>query len=397
MSRMSGALRLMVATLALSAVACTTTAPPLKPSVPANTPSTARFELVPWADVEGWRDDQLHEAWSALLAGCNAPRPRAEFNEFCIAARGVQDSGDETLRQLVEQQLQPWRVVEVKAQGEPREAMTGMITGYYEPVLNGSRERSGLFQTPLYGVPPDLLTIELGELYPALKGERVRGRLRGRTVVPYPPRSKVGQDPALKGSELAWVDSGIDAFFLQVQGSGRVQLPDGSVVRLAYADVNGQPYHAIGRYLVERGELTVEQATAPALRQWLAAHPERLDEVLDTNPSVVFFREEKIVDPTAGPRGAMGVALTAGRSVAIDPRVLPLGAPLFLSTTDPVSNAPIRRLVLAQDTGGAIRGPIRADLFWGLGFQAGDVAGRMRQAGSLWLLWPKDQPLPIAR
>jgi membrane-bound lytic murein transglycosylase A len=175
-----------------------------------------------------------------------------------------------------------------------------------------------------------------------------------------------------------------------------VQLAEGGTVRMAYADVNGHPYRAIGRYLVDRGDLTLEQATAPGLREWLAANPARRDEVLNSNPSVVFFREEAIANPALGPRGALGVPLTAGRSIAIDPRWLPLGAPFWLETTDPVTMLPLQRLVLAQDTGGAIRGGIRADLFWGLGSEAGDRAGRMRQDGAMWLLWPVgESPLPV--
>ena len=269
-----------------------------------------------------------------------------------------------------------------------------MITGYYEPVLNGARKRGGAFQWPLYRVPDDLVSIELGELYPELKSERVRGRLQGRRVTPYPDRAQLADGKLLAGKEIVWVDSAIDAFFLQIQGSGRVRLPDGSMLRLAYADVNGHPYQAIGRYLVERGEMTLEEATAPGLRAWLAAHPERQAEVFNHNPSVVFFREEKLGDPAIGPRGSLGVPLTAGRSLAVDQRQLPLGAPIFLATTDPLSGAPLQRLMLAQDTGGAIRGALRADFFWGLGNAAGEAAGRMRSPGELWLLWPAEEAPP---
>jgi membrane-bound lytic murein transglycosylase A len=163
---------------------------------------------------------------------------------------------------------------------------------------------------------------------------------------------------------------------------------------MAYAEVNGRPYRAIGRYLVDKGEMTVEQATAPALRQWLATHPERQQEVFNQNPSVVFFREEPLPDAATGPKGALGVPLTPGRSIAIDPGLLPLGAPFFLSTTHPVSGVPLQRLVLAQDTGGAIRGAPRADLFWGWGPDAAEGAGRMRSQGALWLLWPAGQTPP---
>jgi membrane-bound lytic murein transglycosylase A len=252
-----------------------------------------------------------------------------------------------------------------------------------------------VYQTPLYGVPDDLLIVDLGDLYPALKGERVRGKLQGKRVVPYPDRAQLADGKALAGKELVWVDSPIDAFFLQIQGSGRVQLADGTTVRMAFADVNGQPYKSVGRHLVDKGDLTLEQSNSTNIRQWLAEHPDRQAEVLNSNPSVVFFREEKITDPSLGPRGALGVPLTAGRSVAIDPRMLPLGAPLFLVTADAVSGQPLRRLVVGQDTGGAIRGAIRADLFFGSGAEAGERAGRMRADGQMWLLWPRDHVPPV--
>ena len=181
---------------------------------------------------------------------------------------------------------------------------------------------------------------------------------------------------------------------LEVQGSGRVQLPDGKVIRLQYADQNGQPYHSIGRYLVTIGALTVEQANLPGIRAWLVAHPERLREVLDANPSVVFFSEASLGDPNLGPKGAEGIPLTTGRSIAVDPAWIPLGTPVFLATTLPDSGEPLQRLVIAQDTGGAINGAPRADYFCGSGPQAADLAGRMRQQGSLWLVWPRDVPLP---
>jgi len=183
---------------------------------------------------------------------------------------------------------------------------------------------------------------------------------------------------------------------LEVQGSGRVQLTDGTVIRLLYADQNGQPYHSIGRYLVTIGALTVSEATIPGIRAWLAAHPERLQEVLDANPSVVFFTEAPLGDPNLGPKGAAGVALTAGRSIAVDPAHIPLGTPVFLATTLPDSGAPLQKLVIAQDTGGAISGAPRADYFCGSSPQAEALAGKMRQQGSLWMLWPRNVPLPAS-
>jgi membrane-bound lytic murein transglycosylase A len=376
--------------------ACRTVPMPPAPATPVATPPpVVRFEQAVWEALPGWHEDDIAQAWPALMASCNAPRMPAAWAAFCRAAAQVAPRDSAAQRTLVMSMLRAYRVVTETRDARPERRDTGMITGYYEPVLKGARKRGGAYQTPLYAVPEDLVTVELGDLYPALKGERIRGRLQGRRVTPYPDRAELTDGKLLAGREIVWVDSAIDAFFLQIQGSGRVQLEEGTTVRLAFADVNGHPYRAIGRYLVERGELTLEQATMPGLRQWLSLHPERQAEVFNTNPSMVFFREEKIGDPAIGPRGSLNVPLTAERSLAIDPRLLPLGAPFFLATTHPLTGAALQRMVVGQDTGGAIRGALRADLFWGLGPQAGDAAGRMRQDGALWLLWPADQPLPV--
>jgi membrane-bound lytic murein transglycosylase A len=221
----------------------------------------------------------------------------------------------------------------------------------------------------------------------------LRGRLSGRKVIPYGTRADI-ERANLPGKELVWVNDPVEAFFLEVQGSGRVKLDDtGETVRIAYADQNGHPYKAIGRWLVQQGELTVEQASAQGIKAWIAAHPERRQELFDVNPSYIFFREEKLPDPGVGPKGALGVPLTAARSVAVDPKFLPLGAPIFLSTTEPGSAVPMQRLVMGQDTGGAIRGEVRADFFFGFGDGAADKAGLMKQRGSLWVLMPQQQPV----
>ena len=266
----------------------------------------------------------------------------------------------------------------------------GLVTGYYEPLLRGSRKRGGPYQTPLHRTPDDILTIELASVYPELKGMRLRGRLVGNKVVAYPSRAEMAQSNSLAGKEILWVDDPIEAFFLQVQGSGRVQLMDGKeTVRVAYADQNGQPYKSIGRYLVDKGEMTLDQASAQSIKAWVIANPTRQQELLNANPSYVFFKEEKIADPSVGPKGAMGVPLTPQRSIAIDPQYIPMGAPVFLSTTQPNSNVVLQRLMMAQDTGGAIKNAVRADFFWGFGAQAGEQAGRMKQRGTMWVLLPK--------
>ncbi len=318
-----------------------------------------------------------------MLASCSTLANKPGWQDICAAALAVDATDTRAVRQFFESRFIPHQVRNLDG------TLSGMITGYYEPLLRGSRQRSGPFQTPLHVVPADLLTIDLASLYPELKNLRLRGRVVGGKVVPYHTRAEMEQQGLLAGKELFWVDNPIEAFFLQVQGSGRVMLDDGSgMVRVAYADQNGHPYRSIGRWLVDKGELTLDQASMQGIKAWALANPGRVQELLNVNPSYVFFKEEKISDPSRGPKGALGVPLTPRRSIAIDPQFIPLGAPVFLSTTQPNSALLLRRLMIAQDTGGAIRNPVRADFFWGFGAEAGELAGRMKQPGQLWVLLP---------
>jgi len=355
--------------------------PAVTPAKPAKPPARPLQEAR-WEDIKGWREDNLAEAHGALLASCGALEKQPAWRGVCAVARAL-PAQDADLRAFFEARFRPWRVA------NPDESTEGLVTGYYEPLLRGSRERSRQFAHALYGVPDDLLVVDFGELYPELKNFRLRGRLDGRRVVPYWSRAELTpQSPALAGKALFWVADPIELFFLQVQGSGRVELPDGRRVRVGYADQNGHPYQSIGRWLVEKGELKLEQASMQGIQDWARANPKRVGELLNANPSFVFFRE--LPDNGGGPPGALGVPLTPGRSIAVDPRAVPLGAPVFLSTTLPASDQPLQRLVLAQDTGGAIKGAVRADFFWGFGAEAGAQAGRMRQRGEMWALLPKD-------
>lgn len=375
--------------------ACSVVGPPKRPTPPVpGAEPVVRYEQVGWSRLPGWGDDDLREAWPAFLKSCRALRFRADWTGACTAADSVDGQSARAVRAYFDRYFDPYAVI--RQTGSLRED-TGLVTGYYEPLLKGARSASAQFRSPLYAPPADLLTIDLSALYPELKGKRLRGRVQGNRVIPYYNRAELETSSSLRGREIVWVDDALDAFLLQVQGSGRVQLASGEVIRLQYADQNGYPYQSVGRYLVDKGELTVEQATMPGIRQWLAANPARLNEVLDSNPSYVFFSEEKIDDPTQGPKGAQGVPLTPGRSIAVDPASVPLGVPVFLDTTYPATDRPLQRLVVAQDTGGAIRGAIRADFFWGSGHEAGDQAGRMRQPLKMWMLWPKGAALPAQR
>lgn len=271
----------------------------------------------------------------------------------------------------------------------------GFITGYYEPVIRGSRKPSARNRYPLYGVPDDMLTLELGDLAPELKSAAPRVRVEGKKVVPYHARAVIdGDSTPLRGKEIAWAENAIDLFFLQVQGSGRIQLEEGGVMRVGFAGHNGLPYRSIGRVLIERGDLTADQASMQGIKAWAQANPGRLSELLNQNPRYVFFRE--LAGADSAPPGALGVPLTPLRSVAVDPRYVPLGAPVHIATTWPNTAKPLQRLMLAQDIGGAILGTVRADFYWGAGEMAAREAGRMQQSLRMWVLLPIGTAPPAA-
>ncbi|MCX7291539.1 murein transglycosylase A [Janthinobacterium sp.] len=407
-----GSLLVSVSAVALALSACTT--PPVAPGAagdkaPAIAPTVVKpvpakpadvkeakdatdaaaptFVPAKFAALPGWARDDMRAAWPAFMASCGVLVKRPDWKESCTIARQVNADSDKAIRLFFETFFVPNQVV--AADG----ANTGLVTGYYEPLLHGARKRGGPYQTPLYKVPDDLVSVDLAGVYPELKNMRLRGKLVGKKVVPYATRADIERATSVTGKELLWVDDEVEAFFLQVQGSGRVQLTDTQeTVRVAYADQNGHPYKSIGRYLVDKGELTLSQASAQGIKAWIAGHPTRKDELFNANPSYVFFKEERLPDPKVGPKGALGVPLTPQRSVAIDSRFVPLGAPVFLATTQANSDIPMQRLVMAQDTGGAIRGPIRVDYFFGFGAEAAENAGRMKQSGAVWVLLPKQAP-----
>ena len=367
---------------------------PVCPAPPVPPPRVRVLEPVSYDDVPGWREEALDGVMGALRASCRALRFQSAWREACAAADPIGPENAEALRRYLEANFVPHRVA------NPDGGTQGLITGYYEPLLRGSRDKRGAYRYPLYAPPDDLLVIDLAAVNPDLKNTRLRGRLEGRRVVPYYSRAEIERGIApVAGKEIAWVDDAIEAFFLQIQGSGRIQLENGDFLRIGYADQNGHPYQSVGRYLVERGELTLHEASMEGIRAWARTNPSRMEEMLNANPSYVFFRELPVRETgqtgaADGPIGALGVPLTPRRSIAVDPRHIPLGAPVFLSTTWPNSEAPLARLMLAQDTGGAIRGPVRADFFWGFGAEAGAMAGKMRQQGKMWVLLPRGYPLP---
>ena len=362
-------------------------------------PDTVRepaLRLAPsgWADLDGFEVDALDGFAEAFGRSCGVFARRdaqrqvgdtggvaGDWREVCARVASV--DGVDELRGALLEELRPWSVLD---NDDPE----GLFTGYYEPSLRGSRVRGNGFETPLYRRPPELVAVDLGAFREDLAGRRVAGTLEGTRLVPFADRADLERGTlARRDLELVWVDDPIAAFFLHIQGSGRVDLVDGGHMRVGYDGQNGHPYTAIGRELVARSELVLEEVSMQSIRDWLVANPAGATEIMNTNRSFVFFRE--LGDE--GPRGSQGVALTPGRTLAVDRRFLPMGVPLWLDTTAPspdptVAEQPLRRLMVSQDTGGAIRGPVRGDVFWGHGGDAEEIAGRMKSRGRLWLLLP---------
>ncbi|SDZ80585.1 membrane-bound lytic murein transglycosylase A [Desulfuromusa kysingii] len=339
---------------------------------------------VSWEQVDGWLLDRPAAALVAFQQSCKAIGKRDMWQQVCAEAIKISTPGEKNSRDFFELYFQPYQVRNADGSDD------GIITGYYGPELEGSRTPTEEYRYPLYRLPDDMLIVDLDEVYPELSKYRLRGRVVGNRVVPYFDRSEIdaGNDP-LAGQELFWVKDPVDLFFLHIQGSGRIRLPDGELVMVNYANQNGHPYRSIGKLLLERNAMTRDQMSMQNIRSWVAENPEAGKQLLAENPSYVFFRE--LSAEFQSPPGALGVPLTALRSLAVDPRTIPLGAPVFLSTTFPGTDFPLKQLMVAQDTGGAIKGEVRADFFWGMGNDAGEIAGRMKQDGRLWVLLPKEE------
>jgi len=365
-------------------------APPpavVKPGEPAKAPEYGLLRPTEWSTLNGFEEDDLVAAWPALLRSCGALKNREAWRNACAAASQLGMPDNQKIRSFLTEHFTPYQAT------NPDNTDTGLITGYYQPELNGSLTRTERYRYPLYSKPDDLISVELGSIYPELTGRRLRGRLGGNKLTPYYSRGEIDIiESPLGGRELLWVDDVVDLFFLQIQGSGIIKLENGESLPVGYADQNGHPYQSIGRVLIEKGELTPDKASMQGIKEWGRRNPDKLRELLNTNPSYVFFRE--LPGGLAGPLGALGVPIAAERSIAVDPRYIPLGAPVFLSTTYPNSGQPLRRVMLAQDTGGAIKGSVRADFFWGAGFEAGRQAGAMKQQGKIWVFLPKEWAKP---
>lgn len=349
-------------------------------------------EPLPLTSLPDWQQDRVTEAWPAVRANCDSTLKRSSpWREICIdLALLGEDVDEETARAFLESRF--GAAIIGNADGET----AGLFTGYYEPMLRGNFRRHGPYQYPLYRQPPGLLRIELSELYPELNGRPLRGRLIGNRVVPFYSRAEIenGDNP-LRGHELIWVDNPVDAFFLHVQGSGRVTLPDGKVMAIGYADQNGHPYESIGTQLIRSGAIESADMSMQSIRAWIEDNPSEMIELLHSNPSYIFFSLRDNTLP--GPLGSLHVPLTAARSLAVDRRYVPMGSLVWLDTSWPLNEAlPFRRLMVAQDSGGAIKGAVRADVFFGHGEEAAKMAGLMKQPGYLYVLQPRADRYPVA-
>jgi membrane-bound lytic murein transglycosylase A len=364
-------------------------------------PGPLRLTPVAFSDLPGWQDGDARPALAAFRRSCAAmsahPAMRAmggagyagTIGDWQGVCRAV--PSDNVSEAAAKNYFETWFAPLAISAGADRD---GLFTGYYEPELRVSRSKSGAYRTPIYGLPDDLISVDLGLFRSKLHDEHIEGRLGGQRLMPYPTRAEIDANGLAHAQILLYADDPIAVFFLHIQGSGRARLPDGSYLRLAFAGVNGRPYTPIGRVLIAQGALNRENVSMQTIRAWLLAHPGDARRIMESDDSYVFFRKAPLGDPSLGDTGTEGVALTPDASLAVDSKLHALGAPFFVAATYPDSDAakpdhPLDRLLVAQDTGGAITGAVRGDVFWGFGRDAEAIAGRMKSHGELYVLLPK--------
>lgn len=369
--------------LALLAVAACSTPPPPKPQTP------APLHLSRAGSLPDWNTASADAALAAFRRSCailmakpdTAPMGGAGYAGMVADWRGPCADATGDAKAFFEKAFTPYAV----------SGSDGLFTGYYEPQIRGSRTKTGVFQTPVHGMPPDLVRADLGLFNSKLKGEHISGKVAGHALVPYADRAQINAK-GVNAPVLFYTDDAVTFFFLQIQGSGRVVFEDGSTARIAYAGENGQPYTAIGRTLIAEGALTREQVSLQTIRAWLLANPARANAVMETNRSYIFFEQKPLGDTALGSTGSQGVNITPLGSIAVDQRIHALGAPFYVAADGP---DPVRAVMVAQDTGGAIRGPVRADIFFGFGADAERRAGAMKAPGRLYVLLPNGLALKL--
>ncbi|MGK0255848.1 MAG: membrane-bound lytic murein transglycosylase A [Arcobacteraceae bacterium] len=343
--------------------------------------SKANFKTMNWDDLNGFETDNLTKALKVFSKDCLASKKDDRLKDVCLKAEDPMNI--ENPKDFFKNNFKPYQLI------SDEDDKTGLITGYYEPLLQGSYTQTKRFQYPIYSIPSNLITVELSKAYPSLSDYTLRGKLEGNKIVPYETREElanIDHETTKSLTPICFVDDKIDLFFLQIQGSGKVQLQNGKFINVGYGAQNGHQYYSIGRKLIEIGAITKENISLQSIKKWLLEHPSRVDEILNLNKSYIFFHNSK---KTA--TGSLGTQLTANRNIAVDRRNIPLGFPVFISTTNPITEEPINQLMVAADTGGAIKGKIRADLFFGNGDKARELAGKMKQDGKLYILLPNQE------
>ncbi len=342
------------------------------PSPQFNQYPAAQYFLSSWSNLPNWDEDQLDQTWNAWQKSCQSLNKsnQVEWRQVCEKARMVDVHSSSAIRDYFEEHFKVWEIRQTKDLKQfAKGSNEGLITGYFEPLLKGSLQRQGVYQTPLHRYPPSW--------------QSSKDKLR-------PTRAALLASQELKGLEIAWVEDPVAAAFMQIQGSGKIQLENKKILRLGFAGTNNQTFASFGTWLIQQNELTYEKASMQGISDWAKKNPQRVQTMLNANPRYVFFKVlESSTSSLEGPIGSIGVSLTAGRSIAVDWQAIPKGAPVYLSTTDPETGKPLERLVFAQDTGSAIVGGVRADFYWGSGDAAGDKAGKMKQSGRIWAILPK--------
>jgi membrane-bound lytic murein transglycosylase A len=336
--------------------------------------SKADLEEISFEEIDGFYDDDLTYALEVYKKDCKRAKRYELFKEVCQKAESATDA-----ESFFTNNFQVYKLLDNEMNDK------GTITGYYEPLLYGSLEKTDKYQYPIYKTPDDMIVVDLSSVYPKLKKYRLRGKIKGNKLIPYDARKEFESRDNKENLEvIAYVDNKVDLFLLQIQGSGKVKLESGPIINVGYSNQNGRRYKSIGKYMLKKGYINRNQASIQGMKKYFEANPQMVDEILNINESYVFFVENK-----KGATGSLGSELTAKRNLAVDRKYIPLGMPVFIDTKNPVTKEPIQKLMVAADTGGAIKGEIRADFFWGYGDNAFEYAGRMKEKGKLYIFVPK--------
>ncbi len=336
--------------------------------------NTKNMEAVTFNDIDGFYRDDLNHALDVFKKDCKRAKKNELFKNVCQKAEYETDG-----YKFFTINFQPYKLLDDNSLDE------GLITGYYEPLLYGSLRKNNRYKYPIYKTPKDMLIVDFVSTYPEFAKLKLRAKQVGNKVIPYDSREEIEKNPSKDLEVIAYADNKVDVFLLHVQGSGKVLLDNGDLINVGYAEQNGRKFKGIGMYMLNKGYITKNELSAQGMKKYLDKNPSKVDEVLNQNESYVFFKKSN-----QGAIGALGSVLTAKRNIAVDRSVIPLGMPVFLSTKNPLDKKPINQLMIAADVGGAIKGKIRADFFWGFGDTAFEYAGRMKEKGKMYILMPKE-------